>query len=63
MISEDKKVILTELVNALEHELSGFIHNIEEDESIPLDSWLFLDNQSNKLYELIRLLQEEIYFS
>jgi hypothetical protein len=63
MISEDKKCILTELVNAMEHELSDFLHNIEEDECIPLDSWLFLDNQSNKLYELIRLLQEEIYFS
>ena len=63
MISENKKTILIDLVNTLEDKLSEFRHLIEQDQNIPDDSAKFLDNESNKLFEQIRLLYDEIYFT
>ena len=63
IISENKKTILIELVNALDDKLSEFIHLIEQDQNIPDDSAKFLDNESSKLFEQVRLLHDEIYFT
>lgn len=63
MISEDKKVILMELVKAQEDELCDILHMIEEDQSIPDESWTYIENQSNRLFRLITSLMEEIYYS
>jgi hypothetical protein len=63
MISEDKKEILLQLVNAQEDELCDILHNIEDDLNVPDDSYAFIENQSNRLFRLIELLRDEIYFS
>jgi hypothetical protein len=62
MISEDKKEILLQLVNAQEDELCNIIHEVECDENVPNDSFSFIENQSNRLFRLIELLRDEIYF-
>jgi hypothetical protein len=63
MISEDKKEILLQLVNAQEDELCDILHSIEGDENIPNDSYAFIENQFNRLFRNISLLRDEIYFS
>jgi hypothetical protein len=63
MISEDKKEILLQLVNAQEDELCDILHNIEGDENIPNDSYAFIENQFNRLFRNISVLRDEIYFS
>jgi hypothetical protein len=62
-ISDDKKVILMELLRACEDEFNDFLHNIEEDKNVPNDSWYFIDNQSKRLFEIFRTLYEEIYYT
>jgi hypothetical protein len=62
-ISESKKEKLLDLLNEVENELCDFIHNAENDESIPKDSWDQIDHQSANIFSKINSLRDEIIFS
>jgi hypothetical protein len=63
MISEDKKAILMELVKAQEDELLDVLHNLEDDQDVSDDAYTYIENQSNRLFRLINLMYEELYYS
>jgi hypothetical protein len=63
MISEDKKTILMELVKAQEDELCEILHLIEEDQNVPDESYVYIENQFNRLFRINNLLNDEIYYS
>jgi hypothetical protein len=63
MISEDKKAILMELVKAQEDELCEILHLIEEDQNVPDESYIYIENQFNRLFRINNLLNDEIYYS
>jgi hypothetical protein len=62
-ISEDKKSTLLELIKQLENELSRFVHNIENDSTVPDDAYKAIDHNAGELYHLLNQLSEEIIFS
>jgi hypothetical protein len=62
-ISEDKKSTLLDLINQTENKLSEFIHNIENDTTVPDDAWQEIDHNAGELYHLLMQLREEIVLS
>jgi len=62
-ISENKKLVLLELINKTENELSQFVHNIENDTTVPDDAWKEIDHNAGELYHLLMQIREEIIFS
>jgi hypothetical protein len=62
-ISESKKEKLLDKINELENELCNFLHNVENDESVPDTTWDAIDQQSAKLFSILTSLKDEIIFS
>jgi hypothetical protein len=62
-ISENKKLVLLDLIKQTENQLSAFIHNIENDTTVPDDAWKAIDHNAGELYHLLNQLSEEIIFS
>jgi ferric iron reductase protein FhuF len=62
-ISENKKEVLLDLINQLENDLMDFLHMIEEDESIPDETFKRIDNGSTKPFSKLTALREEVYYS
>jgi hypothetical protein len=62
-ISENKKLILLDLIKQLGIEINTLYHAIEEDDLIPDDRFNEYDKQMECLYHIHSLLEDEILFS
>lgn len=57
-MSDNIKEALLDIVKDLEDELSTLMHQIDEDDNVPRESWHEIDDASTSLFYLITLLRE-----
>jgi hypothetical protein len=62
-ITENKKLILSDYLRQLGNEISNLYHTLENDETVPNESFKVYDQMIEKLNYLHTQLEEEIYFS